>query len=280
MSTSRRPRRRSAPGAGRRSAGSFCRRSCRALLDRLALAFARGLGEYGSVIFIAGNMPMVSEIVPLLIVIELEQYDYAGATVVGTAMLAASFLLLLAINLLQRWRARARADAEDALMLASAGVYQVRVVTADRPLVRAVLIATALAFLVVFLLLPLLAVFVEALRQGLGAYLAGITEADALAAIRLTCWSRRSPCRSTSSSASSRMGDRQVRVRRQEPADHADRPAVLGLAGDRRPDLRPPVRRPGLLGPWLAAHDIKIIFAVPGIVLATIFVTFRSSRAS
>jgi sulfate/thiosulfate transport system permease protein len=74
-----------------------------ALLTGFALAFARGLGEYGSVIFIAGNMPMVSEIVPLLIVIELEQYDYAGATVVGTAMLAASFLLLLAINLLQRW---------------------------------------------------------------------------------------------------------------------------------------------------------------------------------
>jgi sulfate transport system permease protein len=78
-----------------------------ALLTGFALAFARGLGEYGSVIFIAGNMPMVSEIVPLLIVIQLEQYDYAGATVLGTAMLGASFLLLLAINLLQRW-ARAR----------------------------------------------------------------------------------------------------------------------------------------------------------------------------
>ena len=78
-----------------------------ALLTGFALAFARGLGEYGSVIFIAGNMPLVSEIVPLLIVIELEQYDYAGATVIGAAMLATSFLLLLAINLLQRW-ARAR----------------------------------------------------------------------------------------------------------------------------------------------------------------------------
>ncbi len=78
-----------------------------ALLTGFALAFARGLGEYGSVIFIAGNMPMVSEIVPLLIVIKLEQYDYVGATVVGTAMLVAAFLLLLAINLLQRW-ARAR----------------------------------------------------------------------------------------------------------------------------------------------------------------------------
>jgi sulfate/thiosulfate transport system permease protein len=74
-----------------------------ALLTGFALAFARGLGEYGSVIFIAGNMPLVSEIVPLLIVIKLEQYDYAGATVVGTAMLIAAFVLLLAINLLQRW---------------------------------------------------------------------------------------------------------------------------------------------------------------------------------
>jgi sulfate transport system permease protein len=92
-------------GARRRQA--FCRVILPAILPALltgfALAFARGLGEYGSVIFIAGNMPMVSEIVPLLIVIELEQYDYAGATVVGTAMLGASFLLLLAINLLQRW---------------------------------------------------------------------------------------------------------------------------------------------------------------------------------
>jgi sulfate transport system permease protein len=77
-----------------------------ALTTGFALAFARGLGEYGSVIFIAGNMPMVSKIVPLLIVIELEQYDYAGATVVGTAMLAASFLILLLINLLQRWARR------------------------------------------------------------------------------------------------------------------------------------------------------------------------------
>ena len=71
-------------------------------------------------------------------------------------------------------------------MLASAALYRSRVVTADRPAVRAVLIATSLVFLGLFLLLPLVAVFVEALRQGLGAYLAGITEPDALAAIRLT----------------------------------------------------------------------------------------------
>jgi sulfate transport system permease protein len=74
-----------------------------ALITGFALALARGVGEYGSVIFIAGNMPGISEIVPLLIVIELEQYDYAGATVLAALMLLASFVLLLAINLLQRW---------------------------------------------------------------------------------------------------------------------------------------------------------------------------------
>ena len=75
-----------------------------ALLTGFALAFARGIGEYGSVIFIAGNMPMLSEIAPLLIVVKLEQFDYAGAAAVGVAMLAISFVLLLLINLLQRWR--------------------------------------------------------------------------------------------------------------------------------------------------------------------------------
>jgi sulfate transport system permease protein len=66
-------------------------------------AFARALGEYGSVIFIAGNMPMVSEITPLLIITKLEQYDYAGATAIATVMLVIAFVMLLAINLLQAW---------------------------------------------------------------------------------------------------------------------------------------------------------------------------------
>ena len=78
-----------------------------ALLTGFALALARGVGEYGSVIFIAGNLPGVSQIVPLLIVIKLEQFDYTGATVIATMMLFLSFLMLFAINLLQRW-ARAR----------------------------------------------------------------------------------------------------------------------------------------------------------------------------
>jgi sulfate transport system permease protein len=77
-----------------------------ALTTGFALAFARAVGEYGSVIFIAGNLPMVSEIAPLIIVTKLEQYDYAGATAIALVMLAASFVLLLAINALQAWTAR------------------------------------------------------------------------------------------------------------------------------------------------------------------------------
>lgn len=79
-----------------------------ALLTGFALAFARALGEYGSVIFIAGNMPMKTEIVPLVIVMKLEQYDYTGATAIAAAMLILSFLLLLAINGIQWWTARYR----------------------------------------------------------------------------------------------------------------------------------------------------------------------------
>jgi sulfate transport system permease protein len=79
-----------------------------ALLTGFALAFARAIGEYGSVVFISGNMPMKTEIVPLLIITKLEQYDYAGATAVALVMLVVSFALLLTINLLQ-WAARRRA---------------------------------------------------------------------------------------------------------------------------------------------------------------------------
>ena len=77
-----------------------------ALLTGFAMAFARAIGEYGSVIFIAGNMPMISEITPLIIIGKLEQYDYTGATAVAVVMLVISFLLLLVINGLQAWQRR------------------------------------------------------------------------------------------------------------------------------------------------------------------------------
>lgn len=81
-----------------------------AILTGFALAFARGVGEYGSVIFIAGNTPYVSEIAPLLIVIKLEEYDYAGATALATIMLVLSFGMLFLINLFQSWSRRRYAD--------------------------------------------------------------------------------------------------------------------------------------------------------------------------
>src|SRR5215510_8822257 len=77
-----------------------------ALLTGFALAFARALGEYGSVVFISGNMPMRTEIVPLLIITKLEQYDYRGATAIAVVMLVTSFVLMLVINLLQKWSRR------------------------------------------------------------------------------------------------------------------------------------------------------------------------------
>ena len=77
-----------------------------ALLTGFTMAFARGVGEYGSVIFIAGNLPMKTEIAPLLIVIKLEQFDYVGAAAIGFLMLVISFVMLLSINLLQTWGRR------------------------------------------------------------------------------------------------------------------------------------------------------------------------------
>lgn len=83
-----------------------------ALLTGFALAFSRAIGEYGSVIFIAGNMPLISEITPLLIISKLEQYDVLGATALAVVMLALSFLLLLAINVLQWWAANRYKNSE------------------------------------------------------------------------------------------------------------------------------------------------------------------------
>ena len=77
-----------------------------ALLTGFVLAFARAVGEYGSVIFIAGNIPLVTEIAPLLIVIQLEEYNYDAAAAIGIAMLLISFAMLLAINLIQIWSRR------------------------------------------------------------------------------------------------------------------------------------------------------------------------------
>ena len=256
-----------------------------ALLTGFALAFARAVGEYGSVIFIAGNMPMVSEITPLIIITKLEQYDYAGATAIAAVMLVISFVLLLVINGLQAWtRPPLR---EGGLMAAAAtlrrAVPQRRQRASRRTprraiprWVKAVILAVALGF---FVALPAAAAG-RRVRRGLPQGLADLSRG--------------------AGRAGRAVGD---------PADAARRAAiavplnlVFGVAAawaitkfdfrgkqllitliDLPFSVSPVIAgliyvllfgAQGWFGPWLAAHDIKIIFAVPGIVLATIFVTF------
>lgn len=93
-----------------------------AALAGFAMAFARAVGEYGSVVFISGNMPMRTEITPLLIITKLDQYDYAGATAIAVVMLVVSFVLLLPINLLQKWSNR-REEKEIPQDLETRGVH-------------------------------------------------------------------------------------------------------------------------------------------------------------
>ena len=228
-----------------------------ALLTGFALAFARALGEYGSVIFIAGNMPMVSEITPLLIITKLEQYDYAGATAIAVVMLLVSFVLLLAINVLQAWTRSAAGGAEHerrrhhaaASHAARAAAARASRATAEPAWVRRA---------------------ADRRRARLPRRCSCSCRWSRCSSRRFrraaASTSRRSPSpmrcsaiRLTLLAAAHRgaaepgvrrrrgLGDRQVRLPRQEPADHADRPAVLGLAGDRRPDLRAAVRRAGLV---------------------------------
>jgi sulfate transport system permease protein len=145
----------------------------------------------------------------------------------------------------------------------------------EPPLVRWVLTLIALAFLGLFLVVPVAIVFVEAFKKGTDVYLASIREPDALAAIKLTLLTTAIAVPlNTLFGLGGSMGHRQVSFSRQERSHHAHRPAVCRFAGYRRLDLRVALWCAWFLWPWLEANDWKIIFAVPGIVLATTFVTF------
>jgi sulfate/thiosulfate transport system permease protein len=160
-------------------------------------------------------------------------------------------------------------------MLASASLQPTRVVTGDRAGIRAALIGTALGFLGLFLLLPLLAVFVEALRQGLGTYLASMTEPDALAAIRLTLmvagiavpFNLVFGLAAAWAVAKFEFHGKSLLITLID-LPFSVSPVIAGLIYVLLFGAQ------GLLGPWLADHGVQIIFAVPGIVLATVFVTF------
>ncbi|MFC7692203.1 ABC transporter permease subunit [Paeniroseomonas aquatica] len=139
---------------------------------------------------------------------------------------------------------------------------------------RWLLCLLALAVLGVVMLLPLAAVFTEALRRGLPPALAALADPDALAAVRLTLLVAAVAVPVNTLGGIAAAWAIANRVPRQAAAGHADRPALLGLPGHLGPGLGAAVRRPGLVRPWLQARGIEIVFALPGLVLATIFVTF------
>jgi sulfate ABC transporter permease protein CysT/sulfate ABC transporter permease protein CysW len=241
------------------------------LLTGFTLAFARALGEYGSIVFISGNLPMKTEIAPLLIVTKLEQYDEGGATAIAVVLLLASFALVFAANALQRWTRRL---AGASAMAASRG-FRPAPTLAENPAVRRALVAAAVGFLGVFVLLPLASVFAQAFRKGPAAYVAAITEPNAVAAIRLTLLTAAIVVPfhlafgllTAWSVAKFRFRGKGLLVTLVD-LPFAVSPVIGGLV------FVLLFGRRGFFGPLLAAHDWKVIYAVPGIVLATLFVTF------
>ncbi len=241
------------------------------VLTGVTLAFARALGEYGSIVFISGNLPMRTEIAPLLVVAKLEQFDEAGATAIALVLLVASFLLVLAANALQRWtRVRVGASA----MAASRG-FRAAPTLAERPAARRALLLGASFVLFVLVLLPLLSVFAEALRNGPAAYAAAIAAPDARAAIRLTLLAAAIAVpihlvfglATAWLAATFRFRGRALLVTLVD-LPFAVSPVVGGLA------LVLLFGKRGLFGPLLSAHGVSVVYAVPAIVLATVFVTF------
>ena len=241
------------------------------LLTGFTLAFARALGEYGSIVFISGNLPMRTEIAPLLIVTKLEQFDEAGATAIAIVLLLASFALVFAVNALQRWTRRL---AGASAMAASRG-FRPAPTLAERPAARAGLVGAAVGFLGLFVLVPLVSVFAQALRKGPAAYVSAITEPTALAAIRLTLLTAAITVPfhlvfgllTAWLVAKFRFRGRGLLVTLVD-LPFAVSPVIGGLV------FVLLFGRRGLLGPLLETFGGKVIYAVPGIVLATVFVTF------
>ena len=236
-----------------------------ALISGFALAFARAVGEYGSVIFVAGNMPFRSEIAPLVIITKLEQFDYAGAAAVGLAMLLASFAALLVINLVQLRAARKG--------LTSGGLHGEAL---RRPLDRlgAGLVLAAVVWMAVVIATPLGAVFTEALRKGARPALAALREPDAWSAIRLTLLvaAIAVPLNTVFGLAAAwtiakfRFPGRGLLLTVVD-LPFSVSPVISGLVWVLLFGAN------GWFGAWLQAHDLKIVFALPGLVLATMFVT-------
>ena len=243
-----------------------------AALAGFGLAFARGIGEYGSVVFIAGNIPFKTQIAPLLIMSKLEQFKYSDATAIAVVLLAISFLLMLLINSIQIYMQRFRDGGENGASLKK--VVEPYEKDSHRP-VKGFLIAVSVLFMVVMMVLPLALVVSSALKEGWAAYMRAILDEYTIKALKLTVFATVSAVavNTVFGIFASILISKYYFRGRQFLATLIDipfsiSPVIAGLV------FSLTFGNLGWMGGFLQAHNVKIVFAVPGVILATIFVTF------
>ena len=243
------------------------------ILAGFGLAFARGIGEYGSVVFIAGNIPLKTQIAPLLIMAQLQQYNYAKATAIALVLLVISFALMLAINGLQLYMQRFTAGSDN--MSGISKKIEPFDDTGKRPAREHTLIAVASLFLFVMLIIPLLVVATYALRDGAAAYAEAIFDEYTLHALKLTLIATvfAVVINTVFGVIAAVLLTKYTFPGRGIIATLIDlpfsiSPVIAGLI------FILTFGTIGWAGPFFERIGIKIVFAVPGIVLATVFVTF------
>lgn len=242
------------------------------ILAGFGLAFARGIGEYGSVVFIAGNIPYKTQIAPLLIMSKLEQYKYEDATAIALVLLLMSFALMFIINSIQIYMQRFSSGGENGGSLKKViEPYE----KDGHSSLKGVLIAAAVLFLVVMMVLPLILVIDSALREGWNAYLRAVFDEYTIKALQLTIVATVSAVvvNTIFGIFASVLISKYYFRGRQLMATLIDipfsiSPVIAGLV------FSLTFGNIGWMGGFLKAHDIKIVFEVPGVILATLFVTF------
>lgn len=233
-------------------------------LTGFGLAFGRCLGEYGSVVFIAGNQPYETEITPLIIMSKLQEYDYTSATSIALVMLAAAFLILFLTNLVQARSAKILKE-----------VSEMHEETVGSKIVKWVLIGVSVLFLVLMLLLPLLTVISEALRDGWKTYQAAVTDKYTVKAVLLTL-----EATAIAVGFNTIFG---IFAALAVTKFHFRGKKLLTTLIDVPVTISPVIAgliflltfgRQSVIYPLLHDLGIRVVFAVPGIILATVFVTF------
>ncbi len=243
-----------------------------AVLAGFGLAFARGIGEYGSVVFIAGNIPFKTQIAPLLIMSKLEQYKYADATAIAVVLLVLSFVVMFLINWIQIRMQRFNDGGEKGASLKK--VIEPFEKDGHSP-VKILLIIISMVFLIVMMVLPLMLVISGALKEGWNAYQHAIFDEYTVKALKLTIIATVTAVvvntifgifAAILISKYSFRGRQVLATLIDIPFSIS--PVIAGLV------FSLTFGNLGWMGGFLQSHNIKIVFAVPGVLLATIFVTF------